>query len=65
MRQHLNNWRMDTPPVSVDDAGLRVDELTASGVPAVMLTPAHQFPTGVVLDGDRRRNSSPGRGPAV
>ncbi|MFG1840718.1 PLP-dependent aminotransferase family protein [Micromonospora sp. NPDC049175] len=56
VRQHLNNWRMDTPPISVDDAGLRVDELAASGVPAVMLTPAHQFPTGVVLDGDRRRH---------
>lgn len=55
VRQHLNNWRMDTPPITVDDAGLRVDELAASGVPAVMLTPAHQFPTGVVLDGDRRR----------
>ena len=55
VRQHLNNWRMDTPPVTVDGAGLRVDELVASGVPAVMLTPAHQFPTGVVLDGDRRR----------
>ncbi|WCN84215.1 MocR-like pyridoxine biosynthesis transcription factor PdxR [Micromonospora sp. LH3U1] len=55
VRQHLNNWRMDTPPIGVDDAGLRVDELAASGVPAVMLTPAHQFPTGVVLDGDRRR----------
>ncbi|WP_229399247.1 MocR-like pyridoxine biosynthesis transcription factor PdxR [Micromonospora okii] len=55
VRQHLNNWRVDTPPIRVDDAGLRVDELVASGVPAVMLTPAHQFPTGVVLDGDRRR----------
>ncbi|WP_238434296.1 aminotransferase-like domain-containing protein, partial [Micromonospora tarensis] len=55
VRQHLNNWRMDTPPITVDDAGLRVDELRATGVSAVMLTPAHQFPTGVVLDGDRRR----------
>ncbi|MET7879392.1 PLP-dependent aminotransferase family protein [Micromonospora sp. DT68] len=55
VRQHLNNWRMVTPPIAVDDAGLRVDELAASGVPAVLLTPAHQFPTGVVLDGDRRR----------
>jgi DNA-binding transcriptional MocR family regulator len=55
VRQHLNNWGVDTPPVAVDDAGLRVDELAASGVPAVMLTPAHQFPTGVVLDGERRR----------
>jgi GntR family transcriptional regulator/MocR family aminotransferase len=32
-----------------------VTELRASGAPAVMLTPAHQFPTGVVLDGGRRR----------
>ncbi|WP_441158337.1 MocR-like pyridoxine biosynthesis transcription factor PdxR [Micromonospora sp. H33] len=55
VRQHLNNWGVDTPPVPVDAAGLRVDALVASGVPAVMLTPAHQFPTGVVLDGDRRR----------
>jgi GntR family transcriptional regulator/MocR family aminotransferase len=44
---------MDTPPVAVDAEGLRVDELR--GAPAVMLTPAHQFPTGVVLGGSRRR----------
>ncbi|MET8352966.1 PLP-dependent aminotransferase family protein [Micromonospora sp. NPDC005206] len=55
VRQHLNNWGIHTPPIAVDGAGLRVDELAASGVAAVMLTPAHQFPTGVVLDGDRRR----------
>ncbi|MGW4500403.1 aminotransferase-like domain-containing protein [Micromonospora sp. NPDC004336] len=55
VRQQLNNWRVATPPIAVDAAGLRVDELAASGVPAVLLTPAHQFPTGVVLDGDRRR----------
>ncbi|MFI7428013.1 PLP-dependent aminotransferase family protein [Micromonospora sp. NPDC049836] len=55
VRQHLNNWRLDTPPVPVDAQGLRVDRLAAGGARAVMLTPAHQFPTGVVLDGDRRR----------
>jgi GntR family transcriptional regulator/MocR family aminotransferase len=54
-RQQLRNWRLDTPPVAVDPGGLRVDELRASGAPAVLLTPAHQFPTGVVLDGGRRR----------
>jgi GntR family transcriptional regulator/MocR family aminotransferase len=54
-RQHLQNWQLDTPPVRVDGGGVRVDELRASGVPAVLLTPAHQFPTGVVLDGERRR----------
>ena len=54
-RQHLQNWQLGTPPVAVDPCGLRVDELRASGAPAVLLTPAHQFPTGVVLDGERRR----------
>ncbi|PWU50997.1 GntR family transcriptional regulator [Micromonospora globispora] len=55
VRQHLRNWRFDTPPVPVDGHGVRVDDLVATGAPAVLLTPAHQFPTGVVLDGDRRR----------
>ncbi|SCG36467.1 MocR-like pyridoxine biosynthesis transcription factor PdxR [Micromonospora coxensis] len=55
VRQHLRNWRLDTPPVPVDGHGLRVDALAAAGHPAVLLTPAHQFPTGVVLHGDRRR----------
>ncbi|MEV0155230.1 PLP-dependent aminotransferase family protein [Micromonospora sp. NPDC050686] len=55
VRQLLRHWRLDTPPVAVDAHGLRVDDLAAGGAPAVALTPAHQFPTGVVLDGDRRR----------
>jgi GntR family transcriptional regulator/MocR family aminotransferase len=55
VRQHLQNWQLDTPPIPVDSEGLRVDELRASGAAAVMLTPAHQLPTGVVLDGKRRR----------
>jgi len=54
-RQQLRGWGLDTPPVPVDARGLRIDELRASGAAAVMLTPAHQFPTGVVLDGGRRR----------
>ena len=54
-RQQLQNWGIDTPPVAVDDKGLRVDHLWDADVPAVLLTPAHQFPTGVVLDGGRRR----------
>jgi GntR family transcriptional regulator/MocR family aminotransferase len=39
----------------VDTDGIRVAELRAQGSPAVLLTPAHQFPTGVVLGGERRR----------
>jgi GntR family transcriptional regulator/MocR family aminotransferase len=55
VRQHLRNGRLDTPPIPVDSHGVRVDALRASGAPAVLLTPAHQFPTGVVLAGSRRR----------
>ena len=54
-REQLRAWGVDTPPVLVDDAGLVVKELRGSGAPAVLLTPAHQFPTGVVLSGERRR----------
>lgn len=54
-RQHLRHWGLETPPVPVDAEGVSVDGLRATGAPAVLLTPAHQFPTGVVLGGERRR----------
>jgi GntR family transcriptional regulator/MocR family aminotransferase len=54
-RQHLVSLGLRTPPIPVDEYGVRVDELRRSGARAVLLTPAHQFPTGVVLDGERRR----------
>jgi GntR family transcriptional regulator/MocR family aminotransferase len=41
-------------PVGVDGEGLRVDLLAASGAGAVLTTPAHQYPTGVVLSPGRR-----------
>ena len=40
--------------VPVDEQGLVVSELTASGAQAVVVTPAHQSPTGVVLSPSRR-----------
>jgi GntR family transcriptional regulator/MocR family aminotransferase len=40
--------------IGVDEAGTRVDELERSGADAVVVTPAHQHPTGVVLSGERR-----------
>ncbi|WP_079181901.1 PLP-dependent aminotransferase family protein [Streptomyces yunnanensis] len=55
-RQHLQYWGAATPPVPVDEDGVRVDALRATGARAALLTPAHQFPTGVVLDGARRRD---------
>ena len=41
--------------VRVDGEGLDVQRLRASGARAVLLTPAHQCPTGVVLGPARRR----------
>ena len=38
--------------VPVDDQGVVIDALQGD---AVIVTPAHQFPTGVVLSGTRRR----------
>ncbi len=45
---------LEPVPVPVDGQGLRVDALAEAGVDAVVLTPAHQHPTGVVLGGERR-----------
>ncbi|MCX5192789.1 PLP-dependent aminotransferase family protein [Streptomyces sp. NBC_00249] len=55
-RQQLEHGGLDTVGVPVDGAGLDVAALRASGAQAVLMTPAHQFPTGVVLDGERRRD---------
>jgi GntR family transcriptional regulator/MocR family aminotransferase len=41
-------------PVEVDDGGIRVDALARAGADAVVLTPAHEDPTGAVLAGERR-----------
>jgi GntR family transcriptional regulator / MocR family aminotransferase len=41
-------------PVSVDDQGLCVEQLETYPVRAVILGPAHQFPTGVALSTARR-----------
>jgi GntR family transcriptional regulator/MocR family aminotransferase len=43
---------LEPVPVAVDDDGLRVQELADED--AVVLTPAHQHPTGAVLSGERR-----------
>ncbi|WUO43080.1 PLP-dependent aminotransferase family protein [Streptomyces sp. NBC_00285] len=54
-RQQLEYGGHTVVPVPVDAGGLDVGALRASGARAVLSTPAHQFPTGVVLDGERRR----------
>ena len=55
-RDQMVHWGVRPVGVPVDDEGVRVDALRATGVDAVVLTPAHQFPTGVVLSPARRRD---------
>jgi GntR family transcriptional regulator/MocR family aminotransferase len=55
-RDDLAYWGLRPVPVPVDEHGLRVGELARGDARAVLLTPAHQFPTGVVLAPQRRRD---------
>lgn len=50
----VENAGMEVVPIAVDEQGLRVEELAASDADAVLVTSAHQFPTGVVLGPERR-----------
>jgi GntR family transcriptional regulator/MocR family aminotransferase len=45
---------MQVVPVPVDEEGLSVEALAASDASVVIVTPAHQFPTGAVLSPRRR-----------
>jgi GntR family transcriptional regulator/MocR family aminotransferase len=45
---------LEAVPIGVDGDGLRVDELARLAPDAVIVTPAHQQPTGVVLSRERR-----------
>jgi GntR family transcriptional regulator/MocR family aminotransferase len=42
-------------PIPLDDKGIDIDALAATSARAVVLTPAHQSPSGVVLGPDRRQ----------
>lgn len=54
-RRILDHWLDALHPVRVDEQGLDVDVLARTGARTVLVTPAHQFPTGVVLSPERRR----------
>jgi GntR family transcriptional regulator/MocR family aminotransferase len=54
LRDRIRWHGLDPVPVPVDGEGLRVDALEAAGPRAALLTPAHQYPTGVVLSPKRR-----------
>ena len=45
---------LETPRIPVDDRGMCVDRLRRLDVGAVLVTPAHQYPTGSVLSPERR-----------
>jgi len=59
-RDEFAYWGLRPVPIPVDEHGLVVaslagGSLAGTGLRAVLLTPAHQFPTGVVLAPRRRR----------
>ena len=53
-RDLLRGAGLRIPPLTVDKQGARTDELERLDVGAVLLTPAHQFPTGFALSPERR-----------
>jgi GntR family transcriptional regulator/MocR family aminotransferase len=53
-RMVLRHNGIEPVPVPVDEDGLDVGALAASGATTVLTTPAHQSPTGVVLSASRR-----------
>jgi GntR family transcriptional regulator / MocR family aminotransferase len=54
-RDLFSYWGLHPVPIEVDSHGLVVSGLERTDLRAAMLTPAHQFPTGVVLAPERRR----------
>ncbi|TDO52726.1 GntR family transcriptional regulator/MocR family aminotransferase [Kribbella sp. VKM Ac-2527] len=55
LTMHVRRAGLQAVPVPVDADGLIVDELRSTSATAVILTPAHQTPTGVVLGPGRRQ----------
>jgi GntR family transcriptional regulator/MocR family aminotransferase len=54
VRDAARSAGIEAVPVSVDDNGIDVDALGRSGARVVVVTPAHQWPTGVVMAPERR-----------
>ena len=53
-RELMAHSGLEIVPVPVDGGGVDVGAIAAAGVDAALVTPAHQSPTGVVLDPGRR-----------
>jgi GntR family transcriptional regulator/MocR family aminotransferase len=54
IREIVRRTGLELVPVPVDSEGIVVDALAGAAPDAVLVTPAHQFPTGVVLAPERR-----------
>jgi GntR family transcriptional regulator/MocR family aminotransferase len=54
IRELVARSGLEPVPIPVDADGIDVDALEAAAPDAVLVTPAHQFPTGVVLAPERR-----------
>ncbi len=54
VRQSVHRAGMTPVPIAVDGLGIRVEALHRVQADAVLVTPAHQFPTGAVLAPERR-----------
>lgn len=46
--------RVECRPVSLDEDGVRLDELKRSMANVLCITPSHQFPTGIIMPVSRR-----------
>ena len=53
-RPILRREGLQLVPIPVDDEGIDLVELHASGVAAALVTPAHQYPLGTVMSAERR-----------
>ena len=53
-RELMGHGGLELVPVPVDAGGIDVAAVAAAGVDAALVTPAHQSPTGVVLEPPRR-----------
>jgi GntR family transcriptional regulator/MocR family aminotransferase len=53
-RRIIRSAGLEPVPVPVDDQGLRTARLAGLDVGAVLLSPAHSYPSGAVLSADRR-----------
>ncbi|WP_375425913.1 PLP-dependent aminotransferase family protein [uncultured Friedmanniella sp.] len=54
LRDAARRAGLEVVGVPVDDQGLRVDLLARTDARLVIVTPAHQFPTGVAMSAERR-----------